>query len=94
MATTTRPAVDSRISSAEAEAPAPTLAEQRDAARAEYLRLQELDDHINSSGIAARDQAITDFYENVATVMSEEARQRRADLDTRLGQIAMPRSST
>lgn len=67
----------------------PSLAEQRDAARAEYLRLQELSDHINTSGIAARDQATTDFYQNVATVMSEEARQRRADLDTRLGQIAI-----
>jgi hypothetical protein len=67
----------------------PTLVEQRDAARAEYLRLQNLSNHIETSGIAARDQAITDFYVNVATELSELARQDRADLDDRLAQIAM-----
>jgi hypothetical protein len=67
----------------------PSLHDQRDAALAEYERLQGLADHITSSGISAKNQAIAEFYENFATELSEQARQDRADLDTRLGQIAM-----
>jgi hypothetical protein len=67
----------------------PTLAERAAAAETQAAELRAQVDHINNSGIAARDQATTAFYSHVATELSEQARQARADLDARLGQIAM-----